>query len=236
MNLTRRSLLAVPAAFAVPHAGSPSLEPLAQGHVILRGVATAEGLILPATRARILARLTLSGHTVAAIAFGATATDSATDLAGIDLVALAALDSSAAPRLLALEFLTYASAANGDPASVRLDTRLAATSDGARIRLARSAAFTRSPTLVERSAWIDYFAWNDGGPLADAPIHPAPAGSLAAELATRRARVRIALAAPVAEITPALLADTRLLRPLMPSAPASPLPPGTSPPPAGSRR
>jgi len=237
MKLTRRSFLAVPAGFAAPNPEFPSLEPLSPGHVILRGVAAVEGLILPATRARILARLALGGHPLAAIGFAWDQADGAVgDPAAIDLVAFVAFDRSEPPRLLALELMTYANPATSDPGSLRLDTRVTATSDGARIRLARNAACYRSPTLVTRSAWIDYLAWNDGGPLADAPIHPPPPGSIAAELASRRARVRIALAAPVAEITPALLNDMRLFRPLMPSAPALPLPPGTSPPPAGSSR
>lgn len=214
--LKRRSLLAIPPALAIPAAlgpvavgtsgGDPVLDPLSPGHAILRRRGQGDGLILPAERARIVGRMTLAGHDLTATAFAADP-DAATT---IDLLAITSLDGAAPPRLIALEVLVYA-----DAGGTRLATTAAATSDGSRMVFTRAASATRSPTLVARSTWKDYLAWSaDGAPLADAPIHPPPDPSCAAILALRRSRVRVALTGDVAEITPALLNDTFLLRPL----------------------
>jgi hypothetical protein len=223
---TRRSLLAVPIAAAPVALGAPQpsgtaretaremaretpvLEPLSSGRVILRRHGQGDGLILPAGRARIVGRMMLAGHHLTATAFAA---DPDADTA-IDLFALTTLPPGAPPRLLGLEVLTYA---DGD--GTRIATTMAATSDEARIVLSRAGSTTRGPTLINRSAWRDYLAWtSELSPLEDAPIHPPPEHSLPAALATRRTRVRVALTGDIAEITPALLRDTYLLRKLAP--------------------
>ncbi len=204
--LTRRSLLAVPAALGLPREDSLVLDAVSSGHVILRRPRQGDGLILPADRARITGRFTLAGREITSVAFAA---DPDTETA-IDLLALAVLAADAPPRLVALELLAYA-----DAEGIRLSSTMAATSDATRVAFSRSGSFARGATLVTSSVWRDFLAWSgDGLPLQDMPIHPPPEHSWAALLAVRRSRVRVVLAGDVAEVTPSLLRDTYLLRPL----------------------
>ena len=206
MMLTRRALLAAaPAAFAARPNDDLLLDPVSADTVRLRRLSERDGLILPASRTRIVARLSLGGHDLMATAF---AGDPDNETA-IDLLALSSVDAGTPARLLALEILSYA-----DADGTRLGCRLATTSDASRVLLTRTASAYRSPTLVVRSGWIDYLGWRDKAPLASLPIHPPPDGSWAALLADRRARVQALLTPTVTEISPALLRDTQLLRPL----------------------
>jgi hypothetical protein len=204
MMLSRRSVLALPAAL-VGTGDAVVLAPGEPDQVVLRHPAARDGLVMPANRARIAAHFALGGHPVVAASFGA---DPSADIA-VDILALAALDPALPPRLIGLELLTYTDA-NG----TKLISRVSATSDGAALILARATATSRSPTLLLRATWNDFLSWRDDAPLADAPVHPPPPRSYAALLAARRFRVRVALAGPVARITPALLRDTSLLQPL----------------------
>jgi hypothetical protein len=223
MTLTRRALLAIAPAYALSDPIGPALYPGPSETVVLRAGPLQEGLILPARRARIIAGFPLGGRELVGVGFGVDLKDGVM----IDIVAVCAAPATGPPKLLALEIASYFSP------DLRLTSRVAAASDQSCLRIARVASTIRAPTLVFRSSWMDYLRWNDGGPLADSPVHPPPPGTVAADLATRRARVRVALGADVGEITPALLDDTRLALPLTPEAPVSPPPPERSRPSAG---
>jgi hypothetical protein len=219
MRVTRRSLLAVPAVLApdLPGAGLTTrgavggaplqaetlvLDPWGDGHVLLRRSGGGDGLILPALRARIAARVMLAGRQLTLTAFAADPDAQS----ALDLLAVTSLAAGSPPRLIGLEILEYRHAEG-----TRLATTLAATSDGMRLVFSRVASVTVSTTLVTHATWKDFLMWSgDAAPLADAPIHPPPPRSFAELLSIRRFRVRVALSGDVAEITPELLRDTYL--------------------------
>ncbi len=205
--VTRRGLLALPAVLSIPASPDYRLEAVDRDRVVLLCGRERDGLILPAARVRLLPALRLEGNILAALAFGVDLPDGVQN----DLLALATLPADRPPRLVALEVLSRT-----DPAGTQLVTRCSATSDEGRIKLERTGAAKRGPTLVTRSGWIDYLRWASGAPLTDAPIHPQPAGSWAGDLASKRVRVRIALQADVAEVTHAVLDDMHLLTPFKP--------------------
>jgi hypothetical protein len=181
--LRRRSLMLLPL-LAWPRARARAADLLPDARASLGGIE------VPAERARQLAAFPLGGVPAAVLAFAADLAAGERDL----LVVVAA------GRLVALEVLMW----RGTDGS-RLYTRASAVSDGLRLRLERTASAPRGRGYY-REQWTDYLAWQENGPMADAPVRPVRAGTWQAALATQRAGMRAALAVGLRSVPPALIA------------------------------
>ena len=148
------------------------------------------GIDMPAERARVLARFPLGGVAAVALAFAADLAEGARDLLAV----------AAAGRVVALEVLSWRGADGS-----RLYTRLSVVPDGRRLRLERTASAPRGHGY-RREQWTDYLAWQDTGPMADAPVRPGLAGTWQAGLAAQRAGVLASLAVGLRNVPPALVA------------------------------
>ena len=184
--LPRRTLLALPL-LAPALLGRPparAAEPDGEARTMLGGIA------VPAARARLLATPRLGGAPAAVLAFAADLETGERDLFAV----------VAQGRLVALDLLSWRGSDGG-----RLYTRLSAVPDGRRLRLQRVAACPRGRGW-RREEWTDYLAWQEDGPMADAPVRPVLAGTWQAALAAQRQAVLALLAVGLRGVPPALLA------------------------------
>jgi hypothetical protein len=148
------------------------------------------GIAVPAARARVLARPRLGGTDACVLGFGADLPEGERDLFAVVV----------AGRVVALEVLSWRGLDGA-----HLSTHLSAVSDGVRLRLERTASARRG-RLYRREAWIDYLAWRDAAPMADAPVRPVLAGTWQAGLAAQRADMRAILFVGPRDVAPALIA------------------------------
>jgi hypothetical protein len=148
------------------------------------------GVLVPAARARLLARVRLGGHDTAFLAFAADLPDGERDLFAI----------AAEGRIMAIDVLNWRGADSG-----RLFSRLATVPDGRRVRLERTASAPRGRGM-RREAWIDYLAWQEDGAMIDAPVRPVLTGTWQAALAAQRAAMLGLLAVKLHGVPPSLVA------------------------------
>lgn len=145
-------------------------------------VAGAPGaIVLPAHRARVVARLPVAGGAATLLAFAAD-----TDAARRDVLLIVAKTASG-PRLAALDLLSWR-----DDSGAHLTTQVA--SGGGRVVLTRDAAAPNGVTRWRRERWTDYLAWRDGFGLEDAAPRPPLPGTFQARLAAWRLAVLARLA------------------------------------------
>jgi hypothetical protein len=202
--LTRRLLLAAPALLVPRRAAAAMLQP---GHATGLNLDPAEpdqvafsaddiigAVMLPQGRARLVALLPIAGRDVAAVAFAADPPGGT-----LDLLALIGWDG-ACLRVLGLEVLNYSG-----PNGASLSSRFAGVGDRSRISIARTASTPRRGLPKRWENWIDYLAWRDGAPLADAAIRTPLAGTRQADLGAIRAEIITALSPPCQAVTAALL-------------------------------
>jgi len=182
--MVRRGFLVFLSALAWPGAPARAADVEAVEGAILGGID------VPAGRARVLARFPLGGAPAVALAFAADPPEGERDLLAV----------AAAGRVVALEVLSWRGADGS-----RLYTRLSVVPDGRRLRLERSASAPRGRGF-RREQWTDYLAWQDAGPMADAPVRLVLAGTWQAGLAAQRAGVVASLAVGLRGVPPALIA------------------------------
>jgi hypothetical protein len=180
----RRGFLMFLSVLAWPRAPARAADGVAEENATLGGIG------VPAARARVLAAFPLGGAPAVALAFAADLPEGTRDLLGV----------AAAGRVVALEVLSW----HGADGS-RLYTRLTVVPDGRRLRLERSASAPRGHGF-RREQWTDYLAWQEAGPMADAPVRPVLAGTWQAGLAAQRAGVLATLAVGLRGVPPALVA------------------------------
>lgn len=187
------------AATLMPDApGKLTLTSAAGGLVALRSDNVAGEVLLPAGRARLVAVLPIAGRDIVAVGFADDPTGGGGDL---ELVAFVGWDGSWL-RVLALDVLGW----QGMDGSL-LWSRMAATSDRMKLRIERDTAGPRAGRTRAWEHWTDYFVWQEGGALADAPVRPALPETWQARLAQRRKRAAVLLSAPMTAVTPATIAD-----------------------------
>jgi hypothetical protein len=211
MPLARRALFAAPfallppaparAASAVLRPGQPSaigFVPLPDERVGFSATGLGRAVTLPAPRARLATLVPMADRTLALLTFGA---DPPRSQARLDLAALVGWDG-AMLRVLGLEVLFWQLA----PRCAWLGTRIFATPDRSLVLLQRDAGAPRGNRPWQREHWIDRLAWQDGGPLADAPVRPPLPQTWQARLAAVRARVAARLVTPCQDIGEDVLA------------------------------
>jgi hypothetical protein len=152
--------------------------------------ATLGGIGVPAGRARVLAAFPLGGSPAVALAFAADVAEGTRDLLAV----------VAGGWVVALEVLSWRGADGS-----RLYTRLSVVPDGRRLRLERTASAPRGRGF-RHEQWTDYLAWQEAGPMADAPVRLVLAGTWQAGLAAQRAGVLASLAVGLRGVPPALIA------------------------------
>ena len=183
--VSRRALLAFPLlGFLPPPASAADAATVSLG-----------GILVPASRARLLANVRLGGEMVTVLAFAADLPEGERDLFVVAVPG----------RVAALDLLTW-HGADG----TRLHTRVSAVSDGVRLRLQRIASAPRGRGY-RREEWIDYLAWQNTAPMLDAPVRPVLAGTWqAAQAAQRIATLALLAGASLTgnlnTVSPALLA------------------------------
>lgn len=150
---------------------------------------TLAGVSVPVGRARLLAEFPLGKADASALAFAADLPEGVRDLLAV----------AAGGKVLALEVLSWRGADG-----TRLQTRLSTVPDRQRLRLERMATAPRGRGY-RREEWTDYLSWQEGGPMADAPVRPVLAGTWQASLAVQREAARALLAGGPAGVAPALL-------------------------------
>ena len=200
-NLPRRSFLATPALLLTRnavaetllpgHPGALSLTPGDGGVMMFRSAGIDDFISVPATQARIAFALPIAGREVAGIAFAAGST--------LELVTLVGWDN-ARLRILGLEVLNWKI-----PTGAMLSSRFSSTGDRTRLLIARYAALPRPGLPRHWENWTDLLAWRDGAPLADAPVHHPPAGTMQARLADLRQRSMTLIAPPFQILTTGML-------------------------------
>ena len=182
-----------------------------------------EQIVLPALDAGIAAVIPLAGREIVLVSFGVPI-----PLGWLDLVAFIGWDNTAL-RVLGLELARYRGL---DGASA--DTRISAISDGARVRLTRESFVPRPPPMrgAFHEGWTDYLHWQDGGPLADAPVRTPLPGTNQARLSYSRAQIVTTLSAANGHyqtpIEPSLFEAAGLLDPFG-TVPLGTIPLGTIP-------
>lgn len=210
MVITRRALFAAPLLAAPAPVPPPAPEaalrpgtrsgltftPLPHERLAFHAAGLAPAIALPAPRARLAGLLPLAGRQVAMLAFAADPSAASR----LDLMALVGWDG-ARLRVLALEVLRWQA-----PDGAALDTRVRASSDRMRVELRRDAGAPRGGRPWLRESWIDLLAWQEGGPLRDAPRRAPVPGTFQSRLAAARARLAIRLALPCEDIGEDVLA------------------------------
>jgi hypothetical protein len=180
----RRALLAFPLLALVPQPGRTA-ETWDDG-----ARTEMAGVLVPAARARAMAKVRLGNQEAAFLAFAADVPEGERELFAI----------AAGGRIIAIEVLSW----RGNDGS-RLFSRLSAVPDGRRVRLERTASAPRGRG-VRHEAWTDYLACQPGAAMTDAPARAVLAGTWQAALAEQRAEILSLLAVNLSGIPTSLVA------------------------------